>query len=92
MTCSPLTLFRMGIFGTAHGWGVVKKVPLPKICHTYPTMMKLSTFVPYLKKIQKVYESRHTFPLSSDDITIFLPEISQFSYIQKYRYRLHFGT
>ena len=26
---------------------------LPKICHTYPTMMKLGTVRPYLKKIQK---------------------------------------
>ena len=35
--------------------GVGKKASLPKICHTYPTMMK-----PYLKKIQKLYESRDT--------------------------------
>ena len=35
-----------------------KKAPLPKICHTYPTMMKLGTVIPYLKKIQKIYESR----------------------------------
>ena len=34
----------MGIFGAAHGWGGVgKKAPLPKICHTYPRMMKLDT-------------------------------------------------
>ena len=33
--------------------------------------------------------SRH---LSSADISIFLPEINKFSYIKKYRYRLHFGT
>ena len=37
-----------------------KKAPLPKICHTYPTMIKLGTVVPYLKKIQKIYESRDT--------------------------------
>ena len=48
-----LTLFRMGIFGIAHGKGA-------KICHTYPTMMKLGTGIPYLKKIQKLYESRDT--------------------------------
>ena len=44
-----LTLFRMGIFGAAHGWGEgggVKWTPLPKICHTYPTMMKLGTVIP----------------------------------------------
>ena len=54
-----LTLFRMGIFGAAHGWGA-KKDPLPKICHTYPTMVKLGTDIPCLKKIQKIYESRVT--------------------------------
>ena len=30
-----------------------QKSPLPKICPTYPTMVKLGTFLPYLKKIQK---------------------------------------
>ena len=28
--------------------------------HAYPTMMKLSTLIPYPKKIQKLYESRDT--------------------------------
>ena len=37
-----------------------------RVCHTYPTMMKLGTVIPYLKKIQKIYESRDT-PLSSVD-------------------------
>ena len=41
----------MGIFGTA-------KATLPKIYHTYPTMMKLDTVIPHLKKIQKIYEYR----------------------------------
>ena len=31
-----------------------------KICHTYPTMMKRGTVIPYPKKIQKIYESRDT--------------------------------
>ena len=31
-----------------------------------------------------------THPLSSADISIFLPEISKFCYIKKYRYRLDF--
>ena len=58
----PLTLFRMGFFGAAHGWWGWGggKVPLPKFCHTYPTMMKLDTVIPYPKKIQKIYESRDT--------------------------------
>ena len=49
----------MGIFGAAHGWGGGggKKANL---CHTYATMMKLGTVIPYLKKIQKIYESRDT--------------------------------
>ena len=34
--------------------------PLPKICHTYPTVMKLGKFMPYPKMIQKIYESRDT--------------------------------
>ena len=55
-----LTLFRMDLFGAAHGWGGAKIPPLPKICHTYPTMMKLSTVMPYLRKTQKIYDSRDT--------------------------------
>ena len=51
-----LTLFRMGLFRAAHGWG--ERLLLPKICHTYPTMMKLGTLLLYLKKIQKTYKSR----------------------------------
>ena len=45
-----------------HFWGCSRmgggqKDPLPKICHTYPTMMKLGI---YLKKIEKIYKSRDT--------------------------------
>ena len=58
---SWLTLFRMAFFRAAHGWRGAKKVPLPKICHTYPTIMKLGTVIPYLKKIQKIYEARDTY-------------------------------
>ena len=36
--------------------------PLPKICHTYPSMVKLGTVIPYLKKIQKIYKSCDTPP------------------------------
>ena len=53
-----LTLFRIDIFGAAQGWGG----PLPKICHTYSTMMKLGTVIPYVKKILKIYGSRDTPP------------------------------
>ena len=52
-----------GLFGGSsrmeRGAGV-KKAPLAKICHTYPTMMALGTVIPYPKKIQKRYESRST--------------------------------
>ena len=42
-----LTLLMMDFFGAAHGrWGS-KKTPLPKICHTYPTMMTLCTVIFY---------------------------------------------
>ena len=55
-----INLIRDKFFGAAHGWGGGKKAPLPKICRTYSTMMKLGTVTPYLKKIQKIYESRDT--------------------------------
>ena len=42
------------------GVGGPKSPLLPKICSTYPTMMKLGTVILYLKKIQKIYESRDT--------------------------------
>ena len=57
-----LTLFRMGFFGAAQGWGRPKGTPLSKICHTYPRRMKLGTVIPYLKKIKKIFESRDTPP------------------------------
>ena len=53
----------MGLFGAVHGWGA-KSLPSSKICHTYPTMMKLGVVISYLKGIQKVYESRETSAFS----------------------------
>ena len=55
----------MGLYGDAQGWGVGGGrgqigPHLAKICHTYPIMMKLSTLIPYLKKIQKINKSRDT--------------------------------
>ena len=49
----------MGFFGAAQGWGGGRP-PFPKICQTYPTMMKLGTVIPYLRKILKVYKSCDT--------------------------------
>ena len=48
------------------GGGRSKRLTLPKICHTYPAMMKLGTVVPYLKKVPKNM-NRVTHPLSSAD-------------------------
>ena len=87
----PLTLFRMGFFGAAHGWEGGQKVPPSKICHTYPTLMKLGTVTRYLKKIQKIHKSRDT-PSEFCWHWHFSPEISNFCYIRKYRYRLHFNA
>ena len=71
----------MDIFGAAHESGGAgrggKKILLPKIQDAYPTMMKLGTVIPYLKKIQKMYESRDT-PFSSGDVSVFSLEISNF--------------
>ena len=50
--------------------GVAKMPILPKICPTYPTMIKLDTFIPYLKKIQK-HVNHVTHPSSSTGISIF---------------------
>ena len=42
--------------------GGAKKHLLHKICHTYPTKLKLGTVMPYLKKIKKIYQSCDTHP------------------------------
>ena len=78
-----LTLFRMGLFMAAQEWrnGEAKRPTLSKICHTYPTMMKLDTRVNHV-----------THSLSSAIISIFSQEISKFCYIKKHRYRLRFDT
>ena len=57
-----------------------QKDPIPKICHTYSTKIKLGT------------ESRDETLLHSTDISIVLSEISKLCYIRKYRHRFHFGT
>ena len=81
----------MDFFGAAHGWGKAKKAPLPKLCHVYPTMMKLGTVIPHQKRSKK-FMNHVTHPLSSADISNFSQEIRKFCYIKKYMYRLHFDT
>ena len=41
-------------------WMGGKMSPLPKTCHINHTITKVDTVIFYLKKIQKVYESRDT--------------------------------
>ena len=68
------------------GWvgGEAKRLILPENYHTYSAKRKLGIITPYLKKTQKIYESRDISPFSS--------EISKFCYTKRYRYRFHFGT
>ena len=57
-----LTVFLMGLFCAAYGYqgrGRTKSSPLPSLKYvTNILQMKLDTVIPYLKKIQNVYESR----------------------------------
>ena len=46
-----LTLFSTGLLGAAPLLTDWEGKTLLKICHTYPTMMKLGTVIPYLKKV-----------------------------------------
>ena len=78
-----------GLFGGCSRIGG-EKSPLPKLCHIYPTMIKLDTVIPYLRKIKKIYE-HVTQPLSCAD-RIFSPIISKFCFFKKYRCRFHFDT
>ena len=51
-----------GLFrGSAHGWEGGQTGP-PSLfnCRTYPTMMKLDTVLPYLKKVLKKYKTCDT--------------------------------
>ena len=56
---------------------------LPKICHTYPKMIKLGTVIPYLKKIQKKNTIHMTRHLSYADIIIFLTGNQQLLFYQE---------
>ena len=68
----------MGFFGAAHGYEETKNTfPPPKISRTYHTIMKLSTVIPYLKMIQKIYKSRDT-SLEFPDISIFYKKSATF--------------
>ena len=86
LRCVPIitvTPIQEGPF-RGYSWMYWLKDSLPKTCHTYPEIMKLGIVVPYLKKIQHLIHS-------SSLHQYFSPEISNFCYIEKYRYRLHFN-
>ena len=78
-----------GLIANAGGGGGQQKGPFPKICYTYPPMMKLGTVIPYLRKIQKMYKSPLEFSWYQ---RFFTENISKFCYIKKYRYRFPFNT
>ena len=60
ISLQKLNLIQDGLFrGCSWMEGGQKGHPSLK-CHTYPTMMKLGTVIPYLNKIQKIYKSRDT--------------------------------
>ena len=55
--------FRMGLFWDAYDreeWVRGKKDPPSPKPATHPTMKKLGTVIPYLKKIQNIHKSRDT--------------------------------
>ena len=85
-----LTLFRMGIFGAAHGSRGKMAPSLKSVTHM---LQWWNLALLYLtKRRSKKYMNHVTHSLSAADITIFSPEIIKFCYIKKYRYRLHFDT
>ena len=77
---------QMGLFGAAHGWGAKKP---PRICCTYPTVMKLDTVLPYLKKIQKIHKSRDT-PLEFSRHQDFFTGNQQFLLYQEMQVQIAF--
>ena len=96
MLGKSLTLFRIGYFGSARGWERTKMTSLlPKICHTYPTTIKLGTVLPYLKKIKKTngkkrYQQSATFVVFRNFVmsdlknSIFKMTFSKFKCSQNY--------
>ena len=72
---------------------LLKDVKVPKICHTYPTTMKFGTVViPYLNEDPKIYKSPDASLELSWHHHFFIPEISNFCFVRKCRWNLHFYT
>ena len=85
-----LTLFRMGFFGAAHGWGGKKPPRLIPVAHILKWWNLAQLYL--TKRRSENYMDHVTHPFSFADFNIFLPEISKFCYIKKYRYRFHSDT
>ena len=80
-----------GHFQGCSRWGAGGGGFFGGLCHAYPTMMKLGTVIPYLKKIQKIYQSRDTHP-DFCWYQHFLSEIIKFCYSKKCRYRIRISN
>ena len=80
-----LTLFRKGLLGAAHRQGETTH-SLKSVTHIHDDVIWL---LPLIQRSKK-YVNHVTHLLSSADISIFSPEISNICHIKKYRYRLHF--
>ena len=88
---TPLTLFRMALFVVIHRWQRAKGFPSKNLSHILYITMKFGTVITYIKKTQNIYKSSdtsHEFLWHQHLFT----EISNFCYIEKYRYRLYFNT
>ena len=59
---SDINSIQGGLFQSCSRIGSDKKVSLPKISHTYHTMLKLGIFVDLLKKIKKIHKPCDSFP------------------------------
>ena len=83
----------MGIFGATYGWGEEGRAKSP------PSLKSVTHIMPwwnlaqlYLSKRRSKKHITHVILLlSSAKISISSTEISNFCYIKKYRYRLHFN-
>ena len=85
-----LTLFRMGFFGAAHGWGVKRPPSLKSVAHILQWLNLAQLYL--TQRRSKKYMNHMTHPLSSADINILSPIINKFCYIKIYRCRFHFDT
>ena len=81
-----------GLFRDCSRMGGAKRPPLLKICCTNHTVMKLGTLIPLIPKgdPKTIWITWHV-PLVLLTST-FLPEITKFCYIKKYKYRFHLDT